>query len=304
MHSKAPTSFHSTHPMSDDSYDPARLMPTPETMARTLRAGLPRFAHVDWLANTGSTNGDLLARARDPGGPVARPWLLGCHLQTQGRGRAGRTWQNRAGANLMFSCAFDVFLPARQLATLAPLIGLASCEALRTRISGSSRQRLTMKWPNDLLWDQAKLAGILIESTRSSTAQAADHHLIIIGMGLNLQDARALSVSLDRRIADWSEIAAEDPPAARVTPDQIVACMATAWLDALNQATAHGFIDLPRRYAQVDSLAGKMLDVLDDGRLQQTGVGCGIDDQGRLLLRNAGGTHPISMGEISVRVRA
>ncbi|CAM5187178.1 biotin--[biotin carboxyl-carrier protein] ligase OS=Castellaniella defragrans OX=75697 GN=HNR28_000180 PE=4 SV=1 [Castellaniella defragrans] len=290
--------------MPDSSYDPARLMPPPEAMAHTLRAALPRFAHVDWLEQTGSTNGDLLARARDPHGPVTRPWLLGCHLQTQGRGRAGRTWQNRPGANLMFSCAFDVFLPARQLPTLAPLIGLATCEALRVQISAPHRSHLTMKWPNDLQWKQAKLAGILIESTRSSTAQAADHHLIIIGMGLNLQDARALSASLDRRIADWAEIAGEDASAMRVTPAHLAACAATAWFDALNQATAHGFADLPQRYAQVDGLSGKILDVLDEGRLLQTGVACGIDTQGRLLLRNTGGIHEISMGEISVRVRS
>ena len=289
--------------MSDTSYDPTRLMPSPEGMAHSLRESLPRFAHVDWCKQTGSTNAELIARAREPGGPMARPWLLGCHLQTQGRGRAGRTWQNRMGANLMFSCAFDVFLPARQLPTLAPLIGLTTCETLRTYISPALQSRLTMKWPNDLLWNQAKLAGILIESTRSGTAPASDHHLIIIGMGLNLQDARALSASLDRRIADWAEIAGDDETARRVTAPRLVAGMANAWFSALNQATAHGFTNLPQRYAQVDGLSGKMLDVLDEGRLLRTGVACGIDNQGHLLLRDSSGVHEISMGEISVRIR-
>jgi BirA family biotin operon repressor/biotin-[acetyl-CoA-carboxylase] ligase len=272
-------------------------------MTRTLRAALPRFAQVGWVAKTGSTNGDLLERARDPMGPMTRPWLLGSHQQTQGRGRAGRAWQNRTDANLMFSCAFDVFLPARQLPTLAPLIGLVSCEALRGRIDPGARAHLTMKWPNDLQWKQAKLAGILIESTRSGTAQAADHHLIIIGMGLNLRDAHSLSAALGRRIADWAEIAAQDPQAAAMTPADLVACIAMAWFQALNRATAYGFEDLPARYAQVDGLSGQLLDVLDDGRLLQTGAACGIDSQGRLLLRNANGLHPISMGEISVRIR-
>src|SRR5690606_17759514 len=140
-------------------------------------------------------------------------------------------------------------------------------QALRTRLSPGLHPRLTMKWPNDLLWDQAKLAGILIESTRSGTAQAADHHLIIIGMGLNLEDGRALSQSLDRRIADWAEIAHDDATAAHASPADLVACTARAWYEALNDATAHGFADLPARYATVDGLAGRMLDVLDDGRL-------------------------------------
>lgn len=279
-------------------------MPSPEEMTRTLRAALPCFAQVAWVAKTGSTNGDLLVRARDPMGPMTRPWLLGCHLQTQGRGRAGRSWQNLTGGNLMFSCAFDVFLPARQLPTLAPLIGLVSCETLRSKIGPTERAHLTMKWPNDLQWKQAKLAGILIESTRSGTAQATDHHLIIIGMGLNLRDAQTLSTSLERRIADWAGIAAHDPQAAATTPADLVACVAMAWFQALNRATAHGFEDLPDRYAQVDGLSGQILDVLDDGRLLRTGAACGIDPEGRLLLRNASGLHQISMGEISVRVRS
>ncbi len=273
--------------MTGPPHDPARVLPTPAALAGALRDALPQFRQVDWVEQTGSTNADLLARARQPGGPPDRPWLLGTHLQSQGRGRAGRTWQNRVGANLMFSCAFDVFLPARQLRTLAPLIGMATCQALRARLDPRHRPRLTMKWPNDLLWDQAKLAGILIESTRSGTARAADHHLIIIGMGLNLEDARALSQSLDRRIADWTEVASDDPGAARLTAADLAASAARSWYDALNQATARGFSDLPARYAEVDGLVGRMLDVLDDGRLRHTGAACGIDTEGRLLLRDA-----------------
>ncbi|MFV0283509.1 MAG: biotin--[acetyl-CoA-carboxylase] ligase [Castellaniella sp.] len=272
-------------------------------MATALRASLPQFRQVDWVEQTGSTNADLLTYARRSEGPPDRPWLLGTHLQSQGRGRAGRTWQNRIGANLMFSCAFDVFLPARQLPALAPLIGIATCHALRAHIDPDQRARLTMKWPNDLLWDQAKLAGILIESTRSGTAQAADHHLIIIGMGLNLEDARALSRSLNRRIADWAEVAGEDPAAARITAAELASSAARSWYDALNHATARGFSDLPDRYAEIDGLAGRMLDILDDGRLTHTGAACGIDVNGRLLLRNAEGVQAISVGEISVRLQ-
>ncbi|MFC4298723.1 MAG: biotin--[acetyl-CoA-carboxylase] ligase [Castellaniella sp.] len=289
--------------MTGSPHDPASALPSPEALTGALREALPQFRQVDWVEQTGSTNADLLARARREGGPPDRPWLLGTHLQSQGRGRAGRTWQNRVDANLMFSCAFDVFLPARRLPTLAPLIGLATCQALRARLEPHQRARLTMKWPNDLLWDQAKLAGILIESTRSGAAQTADHHLIIIGMGLNLNDARALSQSLDRRIADWAEIAADDPVAARTSAAELTACAARSWYDALNHVTAHGFADLPARYAEVDGLAGRMLDVLDDGHLRHTGAACGIDADGRLLLRNAEGVQAITVGEISVRLQ-
>ena len=120
-------------------------------------------------AVTGSTNADLIQRARSGTGSIVRPWLLGAHLQEEGRGRAGRTWQNRAGAHLMFSCAFDIFLPARSLATLSPLAGVAACEALRSLLPARHRVALgTTKWPNDMLWYGAKLAGILTEVTRAA----------------------------------------------------------------------------------------------------------------------------------------
>lgn len=276
------------------------FLPDPSSCAQQLRQALPGFVQVDWVDQTGSTNADLIAQARHDPGRMMRPWLLGTHLQSQGRGRAGRTWQNRVGSNLMFSCAFDVFLPARQLPSLAPLLGMAACEALRTQLSHPAR--LAMKWPNDLLWDHAKLAGILIESSRTSTSAVDDHHLIVVGMGLNLLDARALSQSLQRRIADWSEVAAADIGAAGLQAMDLVRLCAQAWHQALGRATRLGLSELPERFARVDALAGLAVDVIDDGRLRQTGIACGVDASGRLLLRQQQTMHAISVGEISVRV--
>jgi BirA family biotin operon repressor/biotin-[acetyl-CoA-carboxylase] ligase len=271
-------------------------------MQRALTAALPRFNQIEWVDRTMSTNADLLAKARANEGALARPWLLGAHLQDRGRGRAGRTWQNRRGANLMFSCAFDVFLPPQQLPTLSPLAGLAACEALRERLETQHRHRLTMKWPNDVQWQSSKLAGILVEVTRSGASQLAkDHYVAIIGMGLNLDDARALSLSLDRQIADWSEICRHDVLAARSSAADIVASIAQSWYNSLNQVTAYGFDALPARYAHVDALSGQYINVLDDGRIAHAGIACGINTLGQLRVRTANGVTPISIGEISVR---
>lgn len=279
------------------------MLPDPGIMQTELRARLPHFQRVEWVHDTGSTNADLLVHARTQGGTLARPWLLGTHLQSRGRGRAGRTWQNRPGANLMFSCAFDIFLPARQLPTLAPYIGMISCLALRSQLGSAHRHRLGMKWPNDIMWDHAKLAGILTESSRSGTTGSPDHFLIIIGLGLNLQDARALSVSLDRSIADWSEIAALDPVASCMTAPALVSQLARSWHEALGQASASGFEGFPARYTEVDWLSGRTIDVIHDDRLLQSGVATGIDTAGHLLLRNASGSHAVSAGEISIRLQ-
>ncbi|NYT64284.1 biotin--[acetyl-CoA-carboxylase] ligase [Alcaligenaceae bacterium] len=281
---------------------PAPFLPSPEQLATALSGALPGFNHVQWVEHTQSTNADLMTKARASSGQLARPWLLGAHLQERGRGRAGRTWQNRAGANLMFSCAFDVFLPSQQLPTLSPLAGLAACEALRELIGQPQRNQLSMKWPNDLQWRFAKLAGILVEATRAGTARlSADHYVVIIGMGINLNDARALSQSLNRQVADWSEIAAQDETAATASAADIVARIAVAWYNSLNQVTAQGFGCLPERYSKVDILAGQHLNVLDEGRITHAGIACGINTLGQLILRTPAGETPISVGEISVR---
>lgn len=280
---------------------PVAQLQSPADLAAGLRSRLLQFSYVEWVERTVSTNADLYARARNEQGALSRPWLLGAHLQDKGRGRAGRTWQNRHGANLMFSCAFDVFLPPQQLPALSPLAGLAACEALRSVISETNRSNLCMKWPNDVQWKSAKLAGILVEVTRAGTARLApDHHIAIIGMGINLEDARALSKSLDRRVADWAEVADNDSLAATATSAGLVTRIAQAWYSALNDVTAHGFEHFPDRYANVDALIGQSIDVVDNGRLLQTGVACGVNTQGQLKLRTPVGETAITVGEISV----
>lgn len=277
-------------------------LPDPAVLAHELTTALPGFRQVQWVHKTDSTNADLLNMARGDNGPVARPWLLGAHLQDRGRGRAGRRWQNRPGANLMFSCAFDVFLPPRKLAALSPLAGLAACEALRGVLQPANCAHLAMKWPNDLLWRNAKLAGILVEATRAGIARSSvDHYVIIIGMGLNLDDARALSVSLNRQVSDWAEVASHDAQAAAASAATLVARVAQAWYDSLNDVTAHGFASVPTRYAQVDALLGQHINVLDDGRILHAGIACGVNDHGQLLLRTPSGEVPVSVGEVSVR---
>lgn len=281
---------------------PQLPLPMPEQMQSLLRQGLPEFQHIEWVGRTTSTNADLLERARAESGTLARPWLLGAHLQERGRGRSGRSWQNRSGANLMFSCAFDVFLPPASLPTLSPYSGVVTTETLRSLLTASNRPLLTMKWPNDVQWRFAKLAGILVEATRAGTARLSpDHHVAIIGIGINLDDARALSTSLNRQVADWSEIARADSAAARVRPELIVMRLARALYENFSEVSARGFEALPERYATVDGLVGQKVDIIDNGRLLRSGNAAGVNDYGQLLVRDAAGAHAVSVGEVSVR---
>jgi BirA family biotin operon repressor/biotin-[acetyl-CoA-carboxylase] ligase len=279
-------------------------LPTPDSMAAALRDRLadacPRpFGQVDWVEQTGSTNADLLARARarangaDSAGAAPKPWLLGAHLQQTGRGRAGRAWQNRPGAALMFSCAFDTPLAAASLPVLSPLAGLAACEALRA-IAGPGGDGLRVKWPNDVQWGDAKLAGILVETTRNLAARPASH-TVVIGMGMNLHDADKLSSELGREIADWTATRCRAPLSA------VVHAVALAWRNALEEVARDGFEVFVERFRRLDALAGRHIRVLDRGAVLHHGVAAGADAQGRLLIRTETGDIPVSVGEISVR---
>ena len=278
-------------------------LPNPADFAQALNLLLPDFYSVQWLEQTGSTNMDLMQRLRQTDHPARTglPCLLGAHLQTAGRGRAGRAWHNLRGDALMFSCAFQASIPMAQLAGLSPALGIAACEALRSLIDparhpmGSTPQietrRLALKWPNDLQWDAGKLAGILVETLRPT---GSDHPCLVAGIGLNLRQTVGLSEALGRPVSDWSQIC--DLPAS-----QIVAAIARGWAQALNDYTAEGFAGFTSRFAQVDVLAGVQINVTDQGKTLHTGIASGTDPQGRLLVKTPSGIVPIMVGDISIR---
>jgi BirA family transcriptional regulator, biotin operon repressor / biotin---[acetyl-CoA-carboxylase] ligase len=151
---------------------------------------------VRWVAETGSTNADLLADARAGGAEGA---VLVADHQTAGRGRLGRTWEAPAGAGLLFSVLLRPTLPAEATHLVTTALGLAALDALPGLPAG-------LKWPNDLVLatpdGERKLAGILAESVIEGDRVTA----VVVGMGINVAwgdadglpaEIRALGVALD-----------------------------------------------------------------------------------------------------------
>ena len=159
-----------------------------------------------------------------------------------------------------------------------------------------------MKWPNDVQWGDAKLAGVLVETTRNPGGADAGY-TVVIGMGVNLIDADALSLALGRDVADWTRVAAQSD-ARPSTPVDLVCASAMAWHDAVRTLEREGFGAFAQRYADVDALAGRPVNVLDKGAVLMSGTARGVDAQGRLLLRTEAGDTPVSVGEISIRPQA
>ncbi len=135
------------------------------------------------LGDAGSTNDLALAAARagDPG----QLWIT-AQRQLQGRGRRGRVWVSEPG-NLYASALIILEdVPPAALGTLPLVAGLAVHEAV-ARAAPQLAHRLSLKWPNDLLLGDAKLAGILLEGAAAPGAKRA----VVIGCGINLRHAPA-----------------------------------------------------------------------------------------------------------------
>ena len=109
-----------------------------------------------------------------------RNWVVSTDEQTAGKGMGSNSWESEVGKNLTFSLALDVsFLPAERQFLLSEAVALGLIQALDDLLS---TEKLHIKWPNDIFYENHKLAGILI----NSTIKANRMDVSIIGIGLNV----------------------------------------------------------------------------------------------------------------------
>jgi len=239
---------------------------------------------VEVVHETGSTNADLLARAAG----LAAPLLLVAEHQTAGRGRAGRSWLSSPEGSLTFSLAWRFEGGPQALIGLPLAIGVALAETL----AGLGVQ-VQLKWPNDVLKDGDKLAGILVET------QGAPGGGIwaVIGIGLNLLMPDEMEARLGRS-------AAGVPWLARMERDALVAALLDGLAGALREFAVRGFAAFSARWNLRHAWQGETVVLLDAGKVVQEGLAAGVDDSGRLLLDTLEGRVPVLAGDVSLRVKA
>ncbi len=135
-----------------------------------------RFESLD------STNEEALRRLA---ARANMPFWIVANEQTKGRGRSGRHWRSPAG-NLYASLVIETGVSASVATQLSLVAGLAVHEAVATRLPADQRQRLRLKWPNDVMLGAAKLAGILLESIAPPKWKGL---AVILGVGINVSNA-------------------------------------------------------------------------------------------------------------------
>lgn len=208
--------------------------------------------------------------------------------QTAGRGRRQSTWLSSPDAGICLSLAFTLQRPARDLPALTLALGVGAIRALGYRgITGAS-----LKWPNDIVRDDAKLGGILCELKSVSGGQTS----VVAGIGLNVILPPTLKVMVE---SDW----ADGPADLSQCPDDqrnrnlLVAALINEWLETMTTFAEEGLTPFLTAWRELDWLRGRTIEV-DQSGSALSGIASGISDDGALLISQAGKLYPINSGSI------
>lgn len=222
------------------------------------------------VAETGSTNADLLAEATGGDGSHGHRRVLATDHQTAGRGRLDRRWDAPPGANLLVSLLFQAGDTGADAGELVRRVSLAAVDAARAVAPAAAGETLRLKWPNDLLLDGRKLAGVL--------AQRDPGGAVVVGIGINVgwcpEGAARLGADVDRAELLAALLGAFDalPASPEAVHDRY----------RLELATLGQRVRIARPTGDV---VGRALDVDADGRL--------------VVLDECAVTHRIDVGDVT-----
>lgn len=225
---------------------------------------------------TGSTNDAAFELAQNGSN---RTWVV-AKEQTAGRGRHGRRWQSPPG-NLYASLLLVDLIALRNMPQLGLMAGVALAQAVQTLVPDPTRIRL--KWPNDILFDGAKLAGVLIESR-----SFAGRHSVVIGFGVNCRSSP--------EHLPYGTAALTDTGARICNAEAILSILSERmliWLSAFEQ----GFDAARDTWLSLAAGLGEPISVKTAAGTIR-GVFQTIDPTGRLVLADETGAHTIETGDV------
>ncbi|MTH76247.1 biotin--[acetyl-CoA-carboxylase] ligase [Paracoccus aestuariivivens] len=248
-------------------------------MSETWPHGVGR--HV--LARTDSTNAEAMRLAPVLSGPV---WIL-AHEQVAARGRRGREWVMPAGnfAGTLFLRPKGGPAAAAQISFVA---ALALYDALTDACGPSAR--LGIKWPNDLLLNGGKVAGILLESI----GHGGEIHALAVGIGVNLAAAPSASEVESRAV---TPVSVQGETGFAVPPEEFLDLLAPAFARWLEQLETYGFEPIRNAWLARAARLGETI-VARTGVTEAQGVFEGIDSSGALILKTPSGRQVLPAADV------
>lgn len=255
-----------------------------DDIVRGLEADAGQF-DIEIVPEVDSTNTLLLQRASlgAPGGSV-----VAAELQSAGRGRLGRTWHSGLGNALTFSLLWRFDRGLNALSGLSLVVGVAIVRAL----DKAGAQGVGLKWPNDIVSEQGKLGGVLIEAQGDMLGPSA----VVIGVGLNCHLPDALSRNIDQPACGLDELCAQMPERNR-----LLALLLRELAAVLREFGQGGFTPFRGEWEERHFYRDKAVRLcLADGTAVE-GIARGAGDGGELLLETAQGMRSFNSGEVGVR---
>lgn len=257
-----------------------------------IQQSLVNECNVSLFESLNSTNEWALQKIRD-GKPM--PFACFAEQQTQGRGRRGKTWVSPPLCNIYMSLAWLFDVPLSQIGVLSLVTGVG---VVKTLEKIGIRQAM-LKWPNDVLVDDKKIAGILIETARINQQQTS----VVIGIGLNyhLPDYRSVESSPDIPDQPWMDVVTSlstEPEGGRNHLAGLLLQECMAICERMPQDRDELMDEFQHRY---DACTQKMVSVILDNGEQLQGLACGITSKGEIRILIDGKERKFNSAEISLR---
>ena len=248
-----------------------------------------RAFHLEILDTVESTNSLLLQRSsiKKNAGELSIA-VLATELQTGGRGRRGREWHSGLGDGLTFSLVWRFQQGANLLSGLSLAVGVAIARVLRS----SGVEDAALKWPNDVLIDGRKIAGILIELQGDMLGPTT----AVIGIGINLKLSDSVKDRIDQSATDLYSVNGK-------TPDRnhLMAALLLELTRVLRDFECHGFAPFREEWVRYHAFENQSVQLqMPDGSLQE-GLVRGVGEDGSLILSTPLGDRIYNGGEISLR---
>lgn len=247
---------------------------------------LPCLKTIEIVLQTNSTNALAMSRASSGCGSG---YICLAEQQSEGRGRRGRKWQSPIGANIYLSCVWEFFDGAAALEGITLAVGVVIGELLEQ----AGVKGVSLKWPNDVLIDEAKVGGVLLEMT----GDPSGHCQVIIGIGVNHGMPLSIAANIDQA---WTSVELHSPD---LTRNLLASRLISGLVAMLTEFQSNGFEPFRARWRRLDGFRGRQV-VIRTGAAEVEGLADGIDDTGGLRLVTPSGLEIYKGGEVSVRPKS
>jgi BirA family biotin operon repressor/biotin-[acetyl-CoA-carboxylase] ligase len=253
------------------------------------RDGREALQQLDVLLTVDSTNRFIAETAGAEPGHVQ---VCVAELQNAGRGRRGRSWIAPFGSGICLSLGWQFTEAPPTFSALSLAVGVAVVNALE-RLGARG---VGLKWPNDLIWQNRKLGGILIEMRGESAGPAH----VVIGIGINVRMPGKVRIMLAEQqaalISDVHEIMRDRTPARNA----IIAAVTDEIISMLGTFATQGFAPFVDAWQRLDTLANSQVKVIS-GTQTTFGTARGVEMDGTLLVDVDGSLQRFVSGEVSLR---